>query len=78
MAGTDAHTPIVVEAGTVPLGLPFALLVAVVGWVWGRGQFRRQPLLLLLSVAYLLATFLLAGWGLYWGGWPEFSQVGLL
>jgi hypothetical protein len=29
-------------------------------------------------VVCLLAFVLFTGWGLYWGGFPQFSDVGLL
>ena len=68
----------IVEAATGPLGVPAAVAVVVFVLLRGRGQLRTQPLLLFFFVTGLVATLLFLGWGLYWGGLPEFSQVGLL
>jgi hypothetical protein len=66
------------EGGTVPLGLPGAAAVGL--WVLVRGRQARsgRPLAMFFLAAYLAALVLLAGWGLYWGGFPEFTDVGLL
>jgi hypothetical protein len=69
---------IVVEAGTAPLGLSFAVLVAVLGWILGRKRMREQPLLTFFLLGYTIATVLFIGWAIYWGGLPEFSQVGII
>lgn len=37
----------------------------------------QLPLLAFFFVSYLLATMLFASWAIYWGGFPQFSQVGL-
>ena len=42
----------------------------VYGW-----QYRRTSGVLLL-VSYGLTAAGLIGWGIYWGGWPQFSQLG--
>lgn len=68
----------VVEGGTVPLGLPFAALVTLFGLVWGRKRFRQQPLLAFFFTGYLVATVLFAGWAIYWGGLPQFTEVGII
>jgi hypothetical protein len=69
---------IVVEGGTALLGIPFALIVIVVGLVWGRNTLREQPLLFFFLVSYVVAMLFFAGWGLYWGGLPEFSALGFI
>ena len=69
---------IVVEAGTAPLGIPFAILVTLFGLVWGRKKLRQQPLLAFFFVTYLVATIFFAGWAIYWGGLPQFSEVGII
>ncbi len=43
-----------------------------------RPRLRRQPLLSFFVFAHLFAMLLFALWGAYWGGLPEFSQVGLI
>ena len=65
----------VVEGGTGPLGVPFALVAVVVGasWLWGR---RHAPTLVFWTVAHATALVLFAGWGFYWNGLPQFSQLG--
>jgi len=68
----------IVEAGTAPLGVPFAVLVA--GWVMVRGRRRlgRQPLVTFLFAAHAFALLSFLGWALYWRGLPEFSAVGII
>jgi hypothetical protein len=41
-------------------------------------RYRYQPLLLFFFIACLVATLFLVGWGSYWGGLPEFSEVGII
>jgi hypothetical protein len=69
---------IVVEAGTAPLGVPYALLVVIFTLIWGRTKLRQQPILAFFFVTCLVATLLFLGWGLYWGGLPQFSEVGII
>jgi hypothetical protein len=69
---------IFLEGQTVLLGLPFALIITLLTLLWGRKRMTKQPLLAFFFVSCLLATILFIGWGLYWGGFPEFSEVGLI
>lgn len=69
---------LIIEGGTAPLGIPFAILVAVFGMLWGRKKLRRQPLLAFFLASHLVATILFAGWAIYWGGLPQFSQIGII
>ncbi len=69
---------IVIEAGTAPLGVSFAVLVTAMGWIMGRKRIRQQPLLTFFLVSYSVATAFFIGWAIYWGGLPEFSQVGII
>ena len=69
---------IVIEGATAPLGVPFAVLVTLFGLIWGRKRFIRQPLLLFFFITGAVATLLFAGWGIYWHGLPEFSEVGII
>lgn len=69
---------LIIEGGTTLVGVPFAVLVTVFGLGWGRNRLRQQPLLTFFCVSYLLATMLFASWAIYWGGFPQFSEVGLL
>jgi hypothetical protein len=66
------------EGQTVALGLPFALVVVLFTLVRGRKRLAQQPVLAFFFIACLLAFLLFAGWRLYWGGFPEFSEVGLI
>jgi hypothetical protein len=59
-----------VEGGTVALGL--ACGVAFVAW----GVRRRGRVPELLVPAYAVAFVALVGWGLYWQGFPQFSELG--
>ena len=71
---------IIVEGQTYLFALPFAIIVAVAGLIWGRGQFRQQPLLAFFWGGYLLASILTIAWWIYWGDVVEFSDpaVGLI
>jgi hypothetical protein len=68
----------IIEAATAPLGVPFAILVVAFTLVWGRKKLRQQPLLTFFLVTCLVATVLFAAWAIYWGGLPEFSEVGII
>ena len=68
----------IVEAGTAPLGVPFAALVVLFTLIWGRHGLRQQPILAFFFTGYLVAALLFLIWGIYWGGLPEFSEVGII
>lgn len=68
---------VTIEAGTLAMGLPFAIVLVLFGFL-RRTQLRQQPLAAFFVFAMLLALILFAGWGLYWRGFPEFSQVGII
>ncbi len=63
------------EGQTVPLGLPFALLVALFALVRGRQKLAQRPILAFFFITCLVAVVLFAGWGLYWRGFPQFSDL---
>lgn len=69
---------IIIEGGTAPLGVTFALLAVLFGLVWGRKVIRQRPLLIFFFTSFLVATAFFIGWAIYWGGLPEFSQVGII
>lgn len=69
---------IFLEGQTAMLGFPFAIIITLLALIWGRQRMGKQPILAFFFVACLLATLLFAGWGLYWGGFPEFTEVGLI
>ena len=58
------------EGGVVPAGSLMVAAFIAYGW-----RFRRTSGLLLV-IAYGVTALALAGWGVYWGGWPQFSQLG--
>lgn len=67
-----------VEAQTVALGLPSTALVVLFGLIWGRRRLAKQPVFAFFFISCLVALLLFVGWGLYWGGFPEFTEVGLI
>lgn len=69
---------IFVEGQTVILGLPFALLVVLFGWFAQRANLSQRPVLAFFTVACTIAMVLFAGWGIYFRGFPQFSDVGLI
>ena len=69
---------IVVEAGTALLGVTFVIAVTLFGSIWGWKRFSYQPLLLFFFITCLVAILFFVGWGIYWGGLPEFSEVGII
>jgi hypothetical protein len=66
------------EGRTVALGLPAAVLIVVWLLVRKRNDIRTQNLVAFFFLAYVIALLLFAVWFARWGGFPEFSEVGLL
>lgn len=66
------------EGQTAPMSLPFVILVALFTLIWGRNRLGRQPVLAFFFASFLIAALFYLGWGLYWGGFPEFSEVGII
>ena len=69
---------IFLEGQTVKLGFPSCILISLVVLIWGRKQLAHKPILTFFFIAFLVAALFLAGWRLYWGGFPQFSDVGLM
>ncbi|MCC7450400.1 MAG: hypothetical protein IT324_23475 [Anaerolineae bacterium] len=69
---------IFLEGQSTALGLPFALLVTLLTLWRGRQRLGQQPILAFFFIACLTAVVLFLGWGLYWRGFPQFSDVGLI
>lgn len=67
-----------IEGGTVPLGVPLTILLIVAVLISRRHQLRTQNLVAFFFMAYVFAAILFSGWYAYWGGFPQFSEVGLL
>jgi hypothetical protein len=66
------------EGGTVPLGLPAAILIVFVLAVGARTSIRSNNLTAFFFLGYLIAVTLFGLWYAYWGGFPEFSETGLI
>ncbi len=66
-----------IEAGTAPIGLPFAVVVTIIG-LWKRKELGTRPLAAFFIAAYVMATILFVAWGIYWRGLPQFSEVGVI
>ncbi|HVF19185.1 MAG TPA: hypothetical protein VNA14_02970, partial [Mycobacteriales bacterium] len=60
-----------IEGGTVPLSAPVAL-----GLVFVAAPRRTQPAARLVLAAFGLALLLLAVWGVWHQGFPQFSELG--
>jgi hypothetical protein len=69
---------IFLEGQTVMLGLPSCILISLGVLIWGRRQLAQKPILAFFFIAFLSAALFLVGWRLYWGGFPQFSDVGLI
>jgi len=67
---------IFLEGQTVGLGLPFAAIVAALTLIRGRRTLGERPLAAFFGLACLVAFLLFLGWGLYWKGFPQFTDVG--
>lgn len=66
-----------VEGHTAPLAIPYSIFVVAFAFRQ-RTEFRRLPVLAFFAMAHALALTLTLGWGLWWKGLPEFSQIGLI
>lgn len=66
------------EGGTVPFGLPAAVLVLLAILAKRRSHIRSASLVAFFFLGYALALVLFAAWFAYWGGFPEFSATGLI
>ncbi|MBK5109645.1 MAG: hypothetical protein JJE12_16035, partial [Anaerolineales bacterium] len=65
-----------IAGGTVAFMFPFSIIAAVTALILGWGKFKRMPVLSCFAVGYTLAALIYLGWGLYWGGFPQFSHLG--
>ena len=69
---------LIVEGGTVPLGLPAAVLILVWLLVRKRTDIRAMNLIGFFFLAYAIVLLLFGVWFARWGGFPQFSELGLL
>lgn len=68
----------VVESATTPLGVPFSIVVVIFVVLWGQKRLQQQPVLAFFFTTYLVACLFFLGWGIYHGGLPEFSAIGII
>ena len=66
------------EGGTVPFGLPAAILIPLALLLTRRADLRSKNLVAFFFLGYILAVLLFTGWFAYWGGFPEFSETGII
>jgi hypothetical protein len=66
------------EGQTTPMSLPFVVLATLFALLGGRNRLKGQPVLAFFFASFLIAALFYMGWGLYWGGLPEFSEVGII
>ncbi len=69
---------IFLEGGTVWIGLPVTVFLILLVLLGGRRKLNNHPMLTFFFAAGVFAFLLFAGWGIYWGGFPQFSEVGLI
>jgi len=69
---------IFVEGGTAPIGITFVVTVTLVVLIWGRDKSKSQPLLSFIFLSCIVGLIFLAGWAIYWGGLPQFSEIGII
>ena len=66
---------VIMEGGTAPLGVTFAVLAVLFILIWARKKLDRQPLVTFSLVSYGLAMLLFLIWGIINGGLPEILDV---
>jgi len=69
---------IMIEGRTAPIGIFFTFVLVMVPLIYGRDRLKKEPLISFFFISCLIALFLIAGWCIYWGGCPEFSDVGII
>ncbi len=68
---------IVIEAGTTLIGIPYVLLLPLIILISGKDKLKSQPLVNFYFISCLVAVLFIAGWGIYFRDFPEFSEVGI-
>ncbi len=69
---------IVIEGGTVPFGLIAAILIPIGLLLKSRIHVRKDNLTAFFFSSYVVATLLFSIWLLYWRGFPEFTETGII
>lgn len=75
VVGIDA-----IEAAVVPMALPAFVLSSILAayLYWSTSRLRGVELFVFAGASVLVALGVLLGWGVYYGGWPEPSDLGLI
>jgi hypothetical protein len=69
---------LIIEGATTPLGVTFTVLAVFLIAIYARKVMIKQPVIFFFFIAYAFALLLFIGWGIYWQGLPEFSEVGII
>ena len=68
---------IFLEGQTLVLGYPFSAIFVAFTLISQRKFLNQRPVLAFFFSTCLLAFILFSGWGLYWGYFPQPSEVGI-
>lgn len=68
---------IVLEGQTTLVGFPFLVVVSLLALFKGRDRLSQQTVFAFFTLSFCVAVVLFSGWGLYWMGFPQFTDVGL-
>jgi hypothetical protein len=68
---------IFLEGQTLAIGYPFSAIFVAFTLVSQRKNLGQRPVLAFFFLSCLLAFILFSGWGLYWGAFPQPSEVGI-
>ncbi len=68
----------VIEGATWPMGLPLAVIAAILGAIWIGRRRARHPVIVTFLTGYSFALVLFAVWAIWQHGLPEFSKVGII
>jgi hypothetical protein len=68
----------VIEGGTVPFGLPAAVLIALALLLVRRSSLRSDGVTAFFFAGYVVALAFFAIWFIWQGGLPPFSEVGII
>lgn len=66
------------EGQTVPIGLPFAIAFVIGSAIMLTRRRSQVRLLSFFATGYAVAALLLIAWGVYWRGFPQLSDLGLI
>jgi len=72
-----SYFAIFLEGQTTLIGYPFATVMAAWTLISQRKNLAQRPVLAFFFITCLVAFLFFTGWGLYWGGFPQPSDVGI-